>query len=127
MKKIMIILAALAVSATTAMAADRAEGLWMSAPNDKGAYIHVEISPCGDRLCGVIVDVINSDNRSSVGKDIILDMKIGSNGKYSGGTIWAPDTDKTYKSRMAFKGETLIVKGCIGGFKCRGQNWTRVN
>jgi len=45
--------------------------------------------------------------------------------KYSSGKIWAPDVDKTYRSKMALNGNTLKVSGCVGPI-CRSQNWTRV-
>ncbi|MEM9794644.1 MAG: DUF2147 domain-containing protein, partial [Pseudomonadota bacterium] len=44
----------------------------------------------------------------------------------SGGQIWAPDDDKTYRSNMALDGDSLKVEGCVAIF-CRGQTWTRVN
>ena len=47
-------------------------------------------------------------------------------GSYSGGKIWAPDTDKTYRSKMTLSGNALKVSGCVGPI-CRGQTWTRLN
>ncbi|MGB0797869.1 MAG: DUF2147 domain-containing protein [Planktomarina sp.] len=129
MKHFLSAVAVMAVSATAAFAADPAEGVWKSEPGETGGYIHVQIAGCGDnRLCGVIRKVVGNDNQTIVGKNIINNMGIDGGDKYSGGTIWAPDTDKTYKSRMTLSGNTLVVKGCVaGGLICRGQNWTRVN
>ena len=70
--------------------------------------------------------MVGNDNRTIIGRDIILGMQIKGNGKYAGGTIWAPDTDKTYSSKMTLEGDALVVKGCVAVFLCRGQNWTRL-
>jgi len=126
MRKVTTIFAALVLSATGALAADPAIGMWKSEPGETGGYIHVAITSCGDTLCGEIKDVVGNDNRTIIGRDIILGMQSKGNGKYAGGTIWAPDTDKTYSSKMTLKGDALVVKGCVAVFLCRGQNWTRL-
>ena len=119
--------AALAVLGTAA-AADDILGNWKSAPGETGGYIHVNIAACGSKICGTITDVIGNDNDSIIGRQIIANMSPNGGGKYSGGTIWAPDTDKTCKSKMTLSGNALEVKGCVlGGAVCRGQNWTRLN
>jgi uncharacterized protein (DUF2147 family) len=86
----------------------------------------VAIAPCDDSLCGTITKVMNSENLSSLGKPIIWDMKAKGGGSYSGGKIWAPDTDKTYRSKMALDGDAMKVSGCVGPI-CRGQIWTRMD
>ena len=53
-------------------------------------------------------------------------MAADGGGKYSGGKIWAPDRDKTYRSKMELSGDRLKVSGCVGPI-CRGQTWARVN
>jgi uncharacterized protein (DUF2147 family) len=40
-------------------------------------------------------------------------------------TIWDPEKDKTYKSKMSVKGDDLDVEGCIS-FVCIGEDWKRV-
>jgi len=60
--------------------------------------------------------VVGNDNCTIIGHDIILGMQIKGNGKYAGGTIWAPETDKTYSSKMTLKGDVLLVKGVIAVF-----------
>ncbi|MEL6467743.1 MAG: DUF2147 domain-containing protein [Pseudomonadota bacterium] len=107
-------------------AAEPATGTWKTESGDGGAFLHVDIAPCGSNICGTIVKVVNSDDTSSVGKPIIWDMQAKGNGSYSGGKIWAPDTDKTYRSKMSLNGNALKVSGCVGPI-CRGQTWTRVN
>ena len=69
-----------------------------------------------------------SSEYEHLGKQLIWDMGVDGGGYYSGGKIWAPDADKTYKSKMSLDGNTLTVKGCVaGGLVCRGQDWSRVN
>lgn len=125
MKHLIIGAAALAMSATLA-AADPAAGTWKTEAGETGGYLHVNIAPCGADICGTIAKVVNNDNQSIVGKNIIWNMKSNGGGSYSGGKIWAPDTDKTYNSKMSLSGNSLKVQGCVLGI-CRGQTWSRVN
>lgn len=114
-------------------AADPVDGLWKTAPGDTGGYLHVSISPCGSAICGTIDSAFDAKGDQDLsyehlGKQMIWDMVSDGDGTYSGGKIWAPDADKTYKSKMTLSGSKLEVKGCVaGGLVCRGQDWTRVN
>ena len=110
----------------TSAATEPALGVWKSEPGETGGYIHVEIMPCENNLCGIIIEVVGNDNRSIIGRNIINDMKIKGNGKYNGGKIWAPDTDKTYRSHMTLDEDVLTVSGCVAMILCRGQKWTRL-
>ena len=56
---------------------------------------------------------------------MVKDMTSKDGTKYSGGTIWDPQDDKTYKSKMHLNGNELDVKGCVSVF-CSGQAWMRV-
>jgi len=123
MKK--ILLAATLATMPAIAQADDVFGMWKSQPGETGGYITVDIQACGDKICGTIIEVIGNDNTSSEGKPIIKNMSAKGNGKYSGGTIWAPDVDKTYKSKMTLKGNELEVEGCVT-IICRGQTWTRM-
>lgn len=114
-----------AATVATGAIADPASGIWKTETGETGGYLHVQVAPCGAQICGTILKVFNSDNTSSEGKPIIWDMDIDGSGKYSGGRIWAPDVDKTYRSKMRLSGNTLKVSGCVGPI-CRSQNWTRV-
>ena len=122
----------LSLSASLAMA-DAATGVWKTEAGDTGGWLHVKIASCGTALCGTIDMAYNADGSDHasyehVGKRMIWDMKSAGDGSYSGGKIWAPDKDKTYKSKMSLSGNKLTVKGCVaGGAICRGQTWTKVN
>lgn len=124
MKKIALI--ATAALMTTPAFADNVFGTWKTETSDKGAHLEVNIKGCGDKICGVITKVFNSDNQTSKGKTMLKNMSADGDGAYSGGTIWAPDKDKTYKSTMKLKGaNSLEVKGCVA-FICLGQTWSRI-
>lgn len=125
MKKILA--AALVLMAGSAQAGD-VYGVWQTETSEKGSFLHVRVGPCGDKVCGVIDKVLGGGDESITGKTIIWDMADQGSGAFNGGKIWAPDTDKTYKSKMALSGDTLQVSGCVlGGAICRSQNWSRVN
>ena len=126
MRNFLVVLAALIFGTTSAIANDAALGLWKSEPGETGGYIHVQITNCGEKLCGEIIDVVENDNDTIIGEDIRLNMKIRGDGYYYGGTIWAPDQDKTYRSNMTLSGDSLTVRGCVAFVLCRSQKWTRI-
>ena len=100
-------------------------GNWLSEKNDEGKQVSVEIFNCGEKICGKITDVHNSDKTSLIGKPIIENMNKKGDTSYSGGRIYAADEDKWYKSKIkAEDANTLKVSGCVA-FICRSQIWTR--
>lgn len=126
MKKLTLAACAASMLFAAPALADPVFGSWKSQPGDGGAYIHVKISACGSKVCGKITKVVGKKS-NVVGRSIIKNMKIDGGGKYSGGTIWAPDKDKTYASKMQLSGNKLKVSGCVaGGIICRSQSWTRL-
>lgn len=124
-------LAAALIFAGSAALADPAEGIWKTKPDDNGHFGHVRMAACGAKLCGVLIKAfdgsgaeIQSDN---VGKNIVWDMVANGDGTYEEGKVWAPDRDKTYRSKMVLSGDALAVSGCVlGGMICRDSDWTRV-
>ncbi|MEX0305151.1 MAG: DUF2147 domain-containing protein [Leisingera sp.] len=115
-----------------AAAADPASGVWKTEPGDTGGYLYVAVGPCGAAVCGTIEAAYSADGAEQAGyehkgKRMIWDMASAGGGSYSGGKIWAPDSGKTYASKMSLSGNALTVKGCVaGGLICRGQTWKRV-
>ncbi|MDV7143119.1 DUF2147 domain-containing protein [Tropicimonas sp. TH_r6] len=128
MKK--LALAAALVCFGSIATADPILGTWKTQPGDDGNFAHVTLTSCGSAICGTIGKAFNGAGKSvssdTVGKRMVWDMTASGGGKYSGGKIWAPDRDKTYKSKMALSGNSLKVSGCVGPI-CRSQTWTRVN
>lgn len=131
-------LAVLCAALASTAQADEVHGIWQSEAGDTGSFILVEIAPCATdaaKLCGIIIDTgnvvpANADPKRReelVGKFVIRDMEPDGAGEWDNGTIWAPDDDKTYDSKMQLKDGTLEVSGCVlAGLICRGQDWTRV-
>jgi uncharacterized protein (DUF2147 family) len=96
MKPNALFIASLCLLATPSLA-DPVFGKWKTQPGDTGAYAEVKIGPCNGKICGTITKIIGNTNGkpSPVGKYIIKNMSAKSAGSYGGGTIWAPDRDKT--------------------------------
>ncbi len=118
------------MSAGNAFAADPVTGLWKTQPGDTGGYLYVTVSECGSAICGTIKEAydgsgVKSADYEHLGKRMLWDMSATGGGAYSGGKIWAPDRNKTYKSKMQLDGNKLTVKGCVA-IICRGQDWTRL-
>ena len=113
-------------------AGDPIVGTWRTTPGEQGGFLHVEMAPCGARFCGTIVKAVNAAGEvgrdyEHLGKAMIRDMRADGDGRYSGGTIWAPDEDKTYGLRLSLTEAGLAVRGCVLGF-CRDAGvWTRVD
>ena len=125
------LLAAVILFGATAASADPVEGLWKTKPDDNGNFGHVQIAPCGGKICGTLVKAFDGAGKEisspNVGKQIVWDMVAEGGGAYGGGKVWAPDRDKTYRSKMALSGDTLAVSGCVlGGAVCRASDWSRV-
>lgn len=127
MKHFAAVCAALALSAGAAMA-DPVVGTWKTQPGDDGNYALVTIAKCGSQICGTLGKGFDSSGNTidspNIGRKMIWDMNADGGGSYSGGKIWAPDRDKTYKSKMSLSGNTLKVSGCVLGI-CRSQTWKR--
>lgn len=122
MKKIMMSIAAVVLSAGAALA-DPVEGLWRS-PVSEGKSLVVRIVPCNSGICGVIDSVSSNGDQGIVGKTMIWGMTAQGGGRYTGGKVWAPDQDKTYNGKLTMSGNTLKIEGCVLGI-CRGETFSR--
>jgi uncharacterized protein (DUF2147 family) len=124
---------AVTLLATSSVAvAEGAHGVWKTEASDTGGYLEVTIGPCESDpklTCGIISNAFGKDgpdpDYENLGKEMILDMKPHGENSYAGGTIWDPEKDKTYKSKMTVKGDDLDVEGCIS-FVCIGEDCKRV-
>ncbi len=131
MKKLLITAAVALLTIGPAWAGAEA-GLWQTAEGQDGGYLFVKIGDCGTKICGTIVGAVDKKGKKDpkykhLGKPILWDMTSDGNGYYSGGSVWAPDSNRVYSSKMSLKGDMLTVKGCVlGGLICRGQDWQRV-
>lgn len=112
-----------------AASADPVEGTWKTQPDD-GAYAHVRMAPCGDKLCGVIVQTFNGSGEyasPNKGKTLVINMVPQGGGQYRG-KVWRPSNNKIYTGKMALNGNALKLQGCVaGGLLCSSQTWNRLN
>ena len=127
----LVLVLSVASMSTAAIAGD-AHGIWRTQEGDNGGYLEVTIGPCDAdplKTCGTISRALDEQGPAPeyehLGRLMIDGMETDDGSSYSGGTIWDPQADKTYKSRMKADGSELDVEGCIA-FICRGQTWTRV-
>ena len=122
-------LAAVLTLAATMGHAAGIDGIFQTQANDDGNVGFVEFYDCGGKFCGKLIRSFDKAGKeissSNTGKNIVAGMSEDGNGKFSGGTIWDPGADKTYKSKMKLDGKTLSVSGCVTVF-CKTQTWTRV-
>jgi uncharacterized protein (DUF2147 family) len=98
---------------------------------------HIKIDDCGGRMWGIVswaqqhgTDVNNPDpakrNRSTLGMPIILGMQPTRPNRWEG-EIYNAQNGKTYSGSITLTGpDELRIDGCVLGFFCGGQNWTRV-
>jgi uncharacterized protein (DUF2147 family) len=109
-------------------------GEWMV---EKG-YAKVRIENCGNSLWGAVsweqtpgVDSKNPDpskrTRPTLGMPVLLDMKPVEPNKWVG-QIYNSENGQTYSSNISIGNspDILIVRGCVLGILCGGEDWTRV-
>ena len=111
-----------------ATAADPLEGRWRTTPDGHGRVSEVMIAPCGEGYCGTLVATYDSSGRElesdRLGRFVVWGMRPQGGGRYERGQMYAADVDRIYASRMALKGDSLSVSGCVL-VVCRGQLWQR--
>src|SRR5436305_1335689 len=126
--------AALVAAPTMALAADPT-GDWMVA--DKVAQIRV--AECNGSMWGVVSwektpggrDTYNPDvskqSRPTLGMPILIDMKKKAGADQWEGQVYNAKDGKSYQSTIKPVGtDQLQIQGCILGFLCGGEIWTRV-
>jgi len=117
---------------------------WAQSPaNPTGEWLvadgvaQIKIDDCGGRMWGVVsleqkpgVDQYNPDpskrTRPTLGMPVILGMQPAESNRWEG-EIYNSENGKTYSGRIFLASpDVLRVEGCVLGFLCGGQNWTRV-
>lgn len=117
-------------------------GLW----NTEDQKAQVEVSHCGDKLCGELVwlaepldsaglakhDQKNPDQslraRPLLGLRILWDMTADSDGvTWKGGKVYDPDSGKTYQGKITLSSENVLeLRGFVGApIFGRTSTWTR--
>ena len=116
-------------------------GIWV---NEEGKA-RFEIYECGDELCGKISSLkepyrdgkpkLDDNNpnkklqsRPLLGLEFLKGFEYVGHNKWDNGTIYDPESGKTYSCYMKMEGKNKMeVKGYIGfSLIGRSQNWTRV-
>jgi uncharacterized protein (DUF2147 family) len=110
---------------------DSAFGVWRN-PKDS---VRVEIRPCGDGACGIIVwandkakrNALASGTTNLVGTQVFRNLELDRNGVWRG-RVYVPEMRRTFSGTAQQLDEVrLRAKGClIGGMLCKAQVWTRV-
>lgn len=111
MRRLMLV-AALALAATGAQAAEPIEGNWKTASGETAV-----IGKCGTAYCVTLKTGKHSGKQ--IGK------LSGKDGEYSG-EITDPADDKTYSGSGSVNGNSLKMKGCVLAILCKSQTWTRL-
>jgi uncharacterized protein (DUF2147 family) len=133
--RLILTLAAVALTASPALAAAPVTGKWITAEKDS----IIEIGTCGGTVCGKVLRVLrnmpngkppvdlNNPNpalraRSVEGMMILSGFTDG--GKNWKGKIYDPKSGKTYTSYLTRNPDgTLKVQGCVGPF-CQAFTWS---
>ena len=131
MKTLIVAAVATALSILPAFADDPISGKWRTTKDDNGNSGVIQVTHCGDTICGTLIESFDASGASvsspNIGKKIIWNMVGKGNGAYSGGKVWSPDRNKVYSSKMQMTGNKLAVNGCVFGICRDGGTWTRAN
>ena len=117
--------------AAPAAAKSPIEGLWRT---PKGTAT-VRIEPCGQQLCGRMIDASNQVRRKAkrqgapniVGRTVLNSIeRIGPNRWKS--RVFVPKLGRHIGGNLILSGQDLLtVRGCIAGLICKSQAWHRVD
>ncbi|HKS87015.1 MAG TPA: DUF2147 domain-containing protein [Pseudolabrys sp.] len=125
-------------------AAALAQPAGISPPDPTGEWLvakriaRIKIADCGGRMWGVVsweaqpgVDKKNPDpglrSRPTLGMPILLGMTPTTAPNKWEGQIYNSEDGQTYSASITLSDpNTLRVQGCVFGFLCGGENWTRV-
>jgi uncharacterized protein (DUF2147 family) len=118
----------------TAFAADPT-GDWMVADQ----VANIRVAECNGSMWGVVAwektpggrDVNNPDvalqSRPTLGMPILIDMKKKTGADQWEGQVYNAKDGKSYSSTIKPVGsDKLEIQGCVLGFLCGGETWTRV-
>jgi uncharacterized protein (DUF2147 family) len=131
--KIVFALATACLAATGPARAAEPIGTWLV----EGGFAHIKMDICGDKLWGIVawekksnVDRNNPDaskrSRPTLGIPILMGLTQAKPNKWEG-EIYNSEDGRTYDAYVSMASEdVLTLEGCVLGFLCKSQNWTRV-
>src|SRR3954465_3234095 len=124
----------LATGVTSALAADPT-GDWKVADG----VANIRVAQCNGNIWGAVAwektpggrDQNNPDaskqSRPTLGMPILIDMKKNSTGEAWEGQVYNAESGQLYQATIKPLGpDQLQIQGCVLGFLCGGQTWTRV-
>ncbi len=135
----LVLLFATGMQTAVGQPAQRALGIWA----DEDGQSNIEISQCGDALCGRVVwlrepinangqpktDINNPDarqrNRPLLGLTIISGLQPDDDSQLKG-LVYNAEDGKVYDLYLKPKRTTMEVEGCFAFILCGSQTWTRV-
>jgi uncharacterized protein (DUF2147 family) len=133
------LLGAISVPPALAQLREQALGVWV----EEDGEAQIGIAPCQDKLCGHIVWLKNpTDNngqslmdvnnpnpalrtRPILGLLIMAGLQPNDDNTYLEGRVYNSEDGKIYDIYLTPKGDTMEVEGCLLGFLCASQTWTR--
>lgn len=123
-----------AIATAQALAADPS-GDWLVADG----VAHIRVAECSGNMWGAVVwekepgglDIHNPDaskrSRPTLGMPILINMKKKPGADQWEGEVYNANDGKTYSSTIKPVGsDKLEIQGCVLGFLCGGETWTRV-
>jgi uncharacterized protein (DUF2147 family) len=129
-----LMLTAILPAGVAAAAEPQPIGEWRTA----NGLANIRIDDCSGILWGIIswekepggTDSENPDpaqrNRPTLGLPILRSMKPTKPGLWQG-EVYNAENGKTYDSKISLVSpDVLKIEGCVLGFLCGGENWTRV-
>src|ERR1700761_6535879 len=142
MRKITYLRIFLATGVFTAFAANLTPALAADPPGDwrvQDGVADIRVAECNGAMWGVVVwekipgghDKNNPDpskqSRPTLGMPILLDMKKTAGVDQWEGQVYNAKDGKTYSSKIKpTDPDHLEIQGCVLGFLCGGETWTRV-
>ena len=129
-----IFLGMLSVMTTTSALAADPTGDWLVADG----VAHIRVAPCNGAMWGVVVwekeagvDEHNPDaskrSRPTLGIPVLINMKKKPGVDQWEGEVYNANDGKSYSSTIKPIGsDKLEIQGCVLGFLCGGETWTRI-
>ena len=131
MKKIIMMLVAVLMSATAALAqVDKIVGEWKTVDDETGKTLSVvKIYKQNNLYYGKIIKLFAADaNKKNLGLVVVKDMK-EKKGELTGGKIYDPKSGNTYHASIKYKSKKncLVLRGSIDkyGLIGRSQTWVK--
>lgn len=107
-------------------------GVWRNPKNT----VHVEMKPCGPRVCGYVVwanakaqeDAREGGTANLIGSQLLREFAPDNSGGWKG-KVFVPNRNMTLSgTAKPVTPTSLMARGCLlPGFLCKSQVWTRIS